>query len=234
MAVTYQCDFEQVSGCDDVCIDYGALEVPVHRAIIEPLSALRDRALASGFELTVASGYRNFERQLLIWNRKARGEMPVFDDNGTPLDLNRLSLWQRVQVILRWSALPGASRHHWGTDIDVYDRAAVPPDYHVQLSIEEVAEEGPFAAMHHWLDASIAAGAAEGFFRPYDRDRGGVAPERWHLSYAPIARQFERYLSADRLKELLAPQSLELKDVVLSNLEQIIERYVKIPEYLVR
>ena len=32
-------------------------------------------------------------------------------------------------AILLWSALPGASRHHWGTDFDVFDRAAVPPDY---------------------------------------------------------------------------------------------------------
>ena len=28
---------------------------------------------------------------------------------------------------------------------------------------------------------------AFGFFRPYTTDRGGVAPEPWHLSYAPVA-----------------------------------------------
>ncbi len=34
---------------------------------------------------------------------------------------------ERVAAILVWSALPGASRHHWGTDCDVIDAAALPP-----------------------------------------------------------------------------------------------------------
>ncbi len=28
-----------------------------------------------------------------------------------------------------------------------------------------------------------------GFYRPYAVDRGGVHPEPWHLSYAPLAQQ---------------------------------------------
>ena len=38
---------------------------------------------------------------------------------------------------MRWSAIPGSSRHHWGTDLDVYDAAAVTPDYQVQLTPQE-------------------------------------------------------------------------------------------------
>ncbi|NIM47861.1 MAG: D-alanyl-D-alanine carboxypeptidase family protein, partial [Gemmatimonadales bacterium] len=86
---------------------------------------------------------------------------------------------------LRWSALPGASRHHWGTDLDVYDLAARPEGYEVELIPEEVDAGGMFGPLHEWLDGRIAADAAFGFFRPYERDRQGVAPERWHLSYAP-------------------------------------------------
>ena len=35
--------------------------------------------------------------------------------------------------ILEWSALPGASRHHWGSEFDVFDLAALPEGYRVQL-----------------------------------------------------------------------------------------------------
>ena len=43
------------------------------------------------------------------------------------------------------AAVPGenASRHHWGTDLDVYDSRAVGEDYQVQLSPAEVAPGGP-------------------------------------------------------------------------------------------
>ncbi|MCZ8486094.1 D-alanyl-D-alanine carboxypeptidase family protein [Vibrio lentus] len=34
--------------------------------------------------------------------------------------LQRSSEQQKLSAILRWSALPGASRHHWGCDFDVF------------------------------------------------------------------------------------------------------------------
>ena len=43
----------------------------------------------------------------------------------------------------------------------------------------EVARGGVFDSLHSWLDARMAAGESHGFYRPYARDRGGVAPERW-------------------------------------------------------
>ena len=68
-----------------------------------------------------ASSFRDFERQQLIWNCKFNGERKVHDDEGNLLDLALLDDWQKAQAILRWSALPGGSRHHWGTEIDIFD-----------------------------------------------------------------------------------------------------------------
>ena len=48
--------------------------------------------------------------------------------------------------------LPGASRHHWGHDVDIYDAAAMPEGYQIQLTPEEVEGAGIFAPMHDWLD----------------------------------------------------------------------------------
>ena len=77
------------------------------------MQQLRDVAEQAGQTLAVASAYRGFDRQLSIWNAKARGEKPVLDLAGQAIDLDCLSDWDRVQAILTWSALPGASRHHW-------------------------------------------------------------------------------------------------------------------------
>ena len=187
--------------------------------------ALQASAAQAGFDLQVASGFRSFDRQLAIWNGKARGERPVHDDNGRLLDVTGLPEVDRVDAILRYSALPGASRHHWGTDLDVFDAAALPAGYRLQLTPEEVADEGMMGPFHRWLDEELARGV--GFFRPYFRDTGGVAVERWHLSYAPLATACETALTPALLAEALCDCDLELADVVLPELPALFDRYVR-------
>lgn len=211
-----------------LCSDYQAARVGarVHRELLAPLALLRDAAAREGFDLTIVSGFRSFDRQLSIWNRKATGALPVLDSAGAPIDIATLSERDLVLAILRWSALPGASRHHWGTDVDVYDRAATPDGYNVELTPAEVDPGGLFAPLHAWLDARIAADDAFGFFRPYDVDRGGVAPERWHLSYAPIALNCARLLTAQLLDDAIDGADMRLKDVVIAALPELFERFV--------
>ena len=218
-----------LTGSDDNFIDHASLERPVHRDIVEPWLELVAAARASGFDLAVASGYRNYQRQLSIWNAKAGGARAVLDERGEEIDLGAADEWQKVQAILRFSALPGASRHHWGTDIDVFDRAAVPVDYALQLTVAEAADTGPFGALHRWLDERIAANAAWGFFRPYATDRGGIAAERWHLSYAPLAARYQRQLKADALWVEINAPSLALRDTVAAHWQTIFARYVWVP-----
>ncbi|HKS06779.1 MAG TPA: M15 family metallopeptidase [Gemmatimonadaceae bacterium] len=203
--------------------EFGA---PVHADVVAPLRALRAAAAESGFQLTVLSGYRGFDRQLSIWNRKARGDLAVLDSDARPLDIAKLSQRDLAYAILRWSALPGASRHHWGTDIDIYDMAAKPPGHEVDLVPAEVEPGGMFAAMHAWLDERIASKTACGFFRPYDADRSGVAPERWHISYAPVSTECQRLLTTNVLRTTIENADMMLRDVVLTHLNDIFDRFV--------
>jgi hypothetical protein len=108
----------------------------------------------------------------------------------------------------------------------VYDRAAQPAGYEIELIPEEVNPGGMFGPLHAWLDERIAAGTAFGFFRPYDRDRGGVAPERWHVSYGPVAREYLRSLTVDALRDTVTVADLRLREVVLLHLDRIYERFV--------
>lgn len=198
----------------------------IHRNVVDPYLQLRSAAQAAGFDISVLSGYRSFEEQLSIWNRKTSGKLAVLGSDAQPLDITTLSEKELVFAILRWSALPGASRHHWGTDIDIYDMATRPVGYEVQLIPAEVDAGGMFAPLHEWLDRRIASKTASGFFRPYDVDRNGVAPERWHLSFAPVAVECAATLTRDILAQTIAQADMQLKAVVLENLDAIYERFV--------
>src|SRR5262249_7684278 len=81
--------------------------------------AMRAAAAHDGFDRQAVSGFRDFDRQLAIWNGKFRGTRALLDADSRPLDAADLDQAQRVAAILVWSALPGASRHHWGSDCDV-------------------------------------------------------------------------------------------------------------------
>lgn len=166
---------------------------------VAALARLQDRARHAGFDLAIASSWRGYERQLTIFNGKARGERVVHDDRGAQLERTNFSAERWLDCILRFSALPGTSRHHWGTDLDVYDKAALPPDTALQLSPLEYSADGCQGAFAVWLSERVAADDAEGFFLPYGRDSGGVAPEPWHLSYRPVAARCAGQLTPDQL-----------------------------------
>lgn len=195
----------------------------LHPEVAEALRSLQAEAAHAGFQVEVASGYRDFSRQLAIWNAKARGHRPLLDARERVLDPASLTPREGVHAILRWSALPGASRHHWGTDLDVFDRAALAPGQSPQLRADEAAPDGPFGPLHAWLDAHLHR---FGFFRPYATDRGGVSPERWHLSYAPLSLPAGRAHSPALLRRVLEGTDLELKDEVLAELPGLWTRYV--------
>ena len=215
----------QIYGLDDRDIDADSCAVPVHRDIVSPLKTLVDSAQRAGFELCLASGYRSFERQLNIWNSKARAERTVFDSESREIEISTLSNWEKVQAILRWSALPGASRHHWGSDIDVYDAKGLGEGEKLQLTLAECEPGGPFYSFHRWLDGHLRK-SDSGFFRPYDSDRGGVSPEPWHLSYRPLSTACFSAMDKQSLAEIIAASTIELKAEILEHMDFIFEHYV--------
>src|SRR4051812_4965773 len=201
----------------------GSGRCALHKEVAGPYLALRAAAAVEGIDLVAFSGFRDFDRQLGIWNGKFRGERALQDRDGQPLDVRRLTPAERVTAILWWSALPGASRHHWGTDFDLMDAAALPPGYKLQVVPAEYQAGGPFSRLTAWLDEHMHA---FGFFRPFATDRGGVSPEPWHLSHAPLAAQAQASLDVDGLRTVLAAAEIEGKDEVLAALDGHFATYV--------
>ena len=191
--------------------------------------ALQKKACESGLALCAASGFRSYRAQLAIFDAKWAAQRPVLDDQDRPLRRSDYTDEEWLTRILRFSALPGTSRHHWGTDIDVYDSSLLPNGQALRLVPSEYGEEGCFAALTAWIDRQIETDSAEGFSRPYDHDRGGVAVEPWHLSYLPQASLLSKWVTPEALIELwmqapdLRPQCYKL---VADRLGAIFDQYV--------
>ncbi|MEJ0085927.1 MAG: M15 family metallopeptidase [Pseudomonadota bacterium] len=224
MPESAQFTLEQLTGRDRGHLtDLSDPRCSLHNEVVRPFLAMRAAAAAVGIDLVAFSSFRDFDRQLAIWNGKFRGERPMQDRAGKPLDATALSPADKVAAILWWSALPGASRHHWGTDFDVLDGKALPYGYQLQVVPAEYQPGGPFERLTRWLDEHMHA---FGFYRPYTTDRGGVQPEPWHLSHAKVAARAQRQLSLEALKSVLVDAAIEGKSAVLDALARNYSSYV--------
>lgn len=198
-----------------------------HRLTAATAAAFNDMQVAAtdeGFNLQAASSWRSFERQLAIWNGKWRGERPLLDADNQPLDALQLDDMERLHAILRWSALPGTSRHHWGTDLDIYDPDCLPVGTRLALEPWEYEAGGWFADLGEWLGDHMAD---FGFFLPYAKPLDaaqGVAYEPWHISFAPESG--EQRLDPDALALCLQQADIEGKECILAHLDEILARYV--------
>lgn len=199
---------------------------PQH-GLIEPaklaFEAMQIAAQNDGIDLQLVSSFRSFERQLAIWQSKWSGQKTILDIHGSPLDFQDMDDVQKVHGIMTWSALPGASRHHWGTDMDVFDKRSVESCAQpFELVSTEYEKGGPCYLLNCWLDAHAKT---FGFYRPYHEYNGGVAPEPWHLSYQPVAEKIIEKLDTQRLKEQITSTEIGGKKVILQYLDTLFQRY---------
>ncbi|HEF8772226.1 TPA: M15 family metallopeptidase [Providencia stuartii] len=189
--------------------------------------AMQQAAAKAGFKLQSASAFRDFSRQQLIWNEKFVGKRPVLDKQSQPLDIALLTEGELCEAILHWSALPGASRHHWGTEIDVYDPLRLPADQSFQLEPWEYEDGGYFAELNQWLTDNMAT---YDFYRPFTAKDAGVAYEPWHISYWPLSHEAEQLLTPNVIASVLQQEEILGKTWLLDNIEYVFNRYIKVPE----
>ena len=195
-----------------------ALRCELHAGVKSAFLNMRKAARIAGIDLLPASAFRSFERQLQIWNSKFSGARVVLDADGVALDVSNLSDDARISAILQWSALPGASRHHWGTDLDLIDRNAMPAHYKVQLVAAEFAAHGPFERLSDWL---VQHAHDFGFFKPYCGVQSGVAAEPWHWSFADIAEPAREALTLEVLRDSLEDSAILGLDALRHRLRQL-------------
>ena len=146
------------------------LQPEVYKAYIK----MRDSALQEGISIDIASAYRSYNRQATIWNRKY---LKYLKQGLTPLEA--------IQKIISYSTLPGTSRHHWGTDIDLIDKTVINKNNILNPKNYEI--NGCYGKLKIWLDENAEK---FGFYLVYtnNADRKGFKYEPWHYSYKEIAK----------------------------------------------
>lgn len=145
-------------------------------------------ALKDSVELVIISATRNFQAQKGIWEAKWTGARLVNDKDISKTIPNPR---QRALKILEYSSMPGSSRHHWGTDIDLNDLS----DFHFQ--------SGEGKKVYDWLRAHAQE---YGYCQPYskkgDKRPNGYNEEKWHWSYMPISKKLTK-LAKSELKDTM-------------------------------
>lgn len=194
-----------------------------HHEVLVPLAKLIRQSEIDGIPLRIVSSYRSFEQQLAIWNKKYYQEVELNLRDGSSINSQDLDGEARVKAILNYSALPGTSRHHWGTDFDIFDACAIDQGYEVQLLEAEFEEQGPCGNLNLWLEQTLATYQ---FFKPYLTDKGGVACEPWHISYHPISHSALQEFPVALLTQTIQEAEIGGKQFILPMLEQILEQYV--------
>lgn len=195
----------------------------IHQQMKTAFVGLQKAALQAGFNLKIASGFRDFHCQKLIWNNKYLGKRPILDENEQALDLAKLNEKEKLLSILHWSALPGASRHHWGCDIDIYDPSLLPENKSLQLTCSEYDQSGYFQDLVNWLDENKST---FDFYLPYQTYQGGVAREPWHISYRPLAEIAMQQYNEEILYHLINKEQVEGKVLILEQLPLIYKQFI--------
>ena len=156
---------------------------------------MRDAARKDGIEIQIVSSYRSFARQKAIFERKYQR----FSEEGlAPIDA--------IDKIIEYSTIPGTSRHHWATDIDITDgNAKTEGDVLVPGKFES---GGPFAALKEWMDAYATT---FDFHLVYTDTPGrrGFKYEPWHYSYAPLSIPMLSQFRKKNIMELLLKEDIE-------------------------
>lgn len=201
-------------------VEYCGFQLETETAIA--FDKMRIAAAKDGIAIEICSAFRDFDRQQLIWNAKASGKRVLLDSDSKPVDVDKKSPEQIIALILLWSALPGTSRHHWGTDIDVFDSNTI-SKANLQLISQEYASNGPCHQLYSWL---VQNAPQFGFYFPFQHGLSGVSAEPWHLSYYPVAKGFVDSFDTQILRKILLNSSVLYKELLSNNLESLAQEYV--------
>ncbi len=155
----------------------------LHRETYKAFLSMYEAAKADGVNLKILSATRNFNQQKVIWEDKWTGRRLV--DNKVNLAQSMADPVERALKILEYSSMPGTSRHHWGTDIDLNNLN------------NAYFEKGEGAKVYAWLQEHAPE---YGFCQPYTAGRTqGYQEEKWHWSYSPLSQSLTN-LAAAQLK----------------------------------
>ncbi len=134
-------------------------------------------AYNDGFKLKIISATRFFDYQKGIWERNWKKRKKIKNPVKRALD------------ILKFSSMPGTSRHHWGTEVDL------------NVLENSYYTKGEGKKIFDWMTKNAHK---YGFCRPYTAGRPfGYNEEKWHWSYMPVSKLYTRYAKENMKDEYI-------------------------------
>ena len=157
----------------------------------EAFKTMYNEAVKKGIKFQIRSAARNFDYQKGIWERKWTGATKLSDGTDVSKDISQPVV--KALKILEYSSMPGTSRHHWGTDIDL------------NSFNNEYFESGEGKKMYEWL---VANASTYGFCQPYTpkgaQRPNGYNEEKWHWSYMPVSKGITNYAEQNMKNEMIS------------------------------
>ena len=182
--------FDPATRPDFVQIDSEYADKPgmyLRKDAYEAFKAMYRHAKNDGIQLQIKSATRNFNAQKVIWEGKWTGARLL--EGGENLAETTPDPKERAMKILRFSSMPGSSRHHWGTDVDFNNLE------------NHWWAEGKGLDLYKWLQHNASL---YGFCQPYTEGRPyGYWEERWHWSYMPVSTRLTRYAESNLKNEMI-------------------------------
>ncbi|MRI01458.1 D-alanyl-D-alanine carboxypeptidase family protein [Kriegella sp. EG-1] len=167
------------------------LRQEAHDAFLE----MKKAAYSDGIDIKIVSSYRSFERQRTIFERKY---LRYIDEGMSPLDA--------IDKIIEYSTIPGTSRHHWGTDIDVIDGY---PKVEGDVLVPNLFKGGgPFENFKKWMDENSEKFDFHLVYTDVAK-RNGFKYEPWHYSYAPLSVPMLTQFRSKNLMQILKNEEFE-------------------------
>jgi len=166
-------------------------EVYLRTEALEAFKKMYFAAKECGVNLTIISAARNFDYQKGIWERKWKDGKYI-----------KFMGADRARAIMRYSSMPGTSRHHWGTDIDINN-----------LNNSYFTSKAEGIKVYEWLTTHAHSYGFHQTYTSKDEGRTGYEEEKWHWSYMPIAKdlltEYNQLVTYSDIKNFNGSESAE-------------------------
>jgi LAS superfamily LD-carboxypeptidase LdcB len=178
------------------------------KEVMEAYWGLKEKAEQEGWHLILVSGYRSFWNQKAIWN----------DYMNTYYPSEEFAPEGRVLKTMSAVSIPGFTRHHWGTDLDISGKA-------LQGRLVNIKPDTPknILRFYSWMEKNAPT---FGFCRVYRGNRGIVKDEPWHWSYYGFARDYQKQFLQIQDYSVIFKKRVNEIEYIAGNFEKIF-RHVK-------
>ncbi len=173
-------------------------------AVMQAFWNFQKQAKADGWNLILVSGYRSYRDQRSVWNRS--------DDEY--LEHGATDQKRRVEAIMSLVSVPGLSRHHWGTELDISEAT-------LRGQLVNVEPDTPEKVMHfyEWMEANAPK---YGFCKVYLGINGAVHNEPWHWSFLPYSRGYQKQFMAIKDFKPIFDVNVEDVDYLMKHFTRIL------------